>query len=326
MKMKIRQLFFKTLFSWLALKLLLCISPALAFTTVNTCGQALNTPGEYILERDLVCNDSGTDINGVVITASDVIFHLAGHSISAVACDLTRNISGIFVQGGIANVKIDGGKIDGFNDGIVLSSSNSLIQGMTISNACAFGIAAQGSNNQIYTNIVTTSGDGVALVPSSNTQVRANFLSGNVRAGVAVSDFADRNTIEYNILSNNGTSGEGYGVAIVNGHGNTVKHNAINQNDIGIRIGTAVNRDGTPGLRNIAFENTINDNAMNGIWLEKSVGAPSRIRRNTVLGSGSADMQDDAQNCGGNSWQKNTLITDIVSGLTDGGSGSGCIQ
>ncbi len=326
MKIKIRQLFFKTLFACLAFKLALSIGPVLALTPVNTCGQTLNAPGEYILEQDLVCVDAGGDINGVIITASHVVFHLAGHSISAVACDLTRNISGIFVQGGLTQVKIDGGKINGFNDGIVLASSDSRVHGMTVSNACAFGILAQGSNNLIDTNHVTTSGDGVALVPSSHSRVKANTLSGNRRAGVAISDYADSNTIESNILTNNGVSGEGYGVAVFNGHGNTIKHNAINQNDFGVRIGSAVYRDGTLGLSNIVRENTLNNNAKTGIWLENTVGAPSKIRRNTVLGSGSVDMQDDADNCSGNAWQNNTFITDIVSGSDNGGSGIGCIQ
>lgn len=326
MKIKIRQLFFKTFFACLAFKLALSIGPVFALTPVNTCGQTLNAPGEYILEQDLVCVDTGADINGVIIAASNVAFHLAGHSISAVACDLTRNISGIYVQGGLTDVKIDGGKINGFNDGVVLAASDSRVHGMSVSNACAFGILAQGSNNLIDTNYVTTSGDGVALVPSSHSRIKANMLSGNRRAGVAISDFADSNTVENNILTNNGVSGEGYGVAIFNGHGNIVKHNAINQNDFGVRVGTAVYRDGTLGLRNIVRENTLNDNAKTGIWLENAVGAPSRIRRNTVLGSDSVDMQDDAGSCGGNGWEKNTFITDIVSGTDDGGSGTGCIQ
>src|SRR5262245_24999583 len=80
-------------------------------TAVITCGQVLDQPGEYVLTTNLDCSGGAGDYNGVAITASNVNFHLAGHTIASSDCDTNRNISGIAVAGGITNVKIDGGAI-----------------------------------------------------------------------------------------------------------------------------------------------------------------------------------------------------------------------
>lgn len=320
----------------LAMTLLVVSGSAQALTPVDPvggCPQTLSTPGEYVLTGDLECSGA---VNGVIITAGNVVFHLAGHTISNTAiCSSLENLEsvGIFVAGGISSVRVDGGKVSGFNDGVLLSSSNSRVEGMTVTNACVFGILGQGRNNRIEKNSVTASGDGVALVPAYNTRVTSNDLSSNVRAGIAISDFASRNLIENNILNNNGTTGEGYGVAIINGHGNIVRYNAINKNNFGIRLGSAVKRNGTPGLQNSVIANTVNGNSKLGIWIQQIFGAPSTIKFNTVLGNGNgdpdeADMFDENAGCGGNNWVplSNTFQTDQVAGLPDGGPGVGCIR
>lgn len=301
---------------------------AWAYTPITACGQNLSVPGEYVLQKNLVCPDTGSDVNGIVVSASNVKVHMAGRSLSAAICDLSRNVSGIYIKGGLTGVTVDGGKITGFNDGVVLSSSNSRVFGMTIKKACAFGIVGQGENNTIDSNQVSESGDGVALVPAYHAVVTGNTLTGNIRAGVAISDFADSNLIEKNVLSRNGTAGEGYGVAVINGHGNTIRRNAINDNDFGVRIGSAVYRDGTIGLPNIITGNTINSNDKGGIWLEAVYGAPSQVKSNIVFGSvkPATDMQDDRVGCGGNVWQYNDFVTDQVAGVGDGGPATGCIR
>jgi parallel beta-helix repeat protein len=283
---------------------------------VTTCGQTLAAAGEYVLANNLNCSGAG-DYNGVTITASNVTFHLAGRTISSNDCDLNRNLSGIFVAGGLTGVKIDGGRVSGFNDGIVLSSSNSFVEGMTVRNACAFGIAVQGAHNQINTNTVTASGDGVALAPSDDSRVFSNNLSGNNRAGILISDDSERNRIENNILNNNGANtDEGYGVFIVNGSDNIVRHNAANYNDFGIRISAP---------NNAANNNTVSGNSQNGIWISTD-GSPSSVRRNSVFGNGLSDMLDESPLCGGNVWRNNKFITDLVGGVSDGGPNAGCLK
>lgn len=286
-------------------------------TEIKTCGQTLSAAGEYILANNLNCSGTSGDYTGVTITASNVTLYLAGHEISSEDCDLNRNISGILVAGGITNVKIIGGAVSGFNDGIVLSSSKSQVVGVTVKNACEFGILVQGAHNAITTNTVTTSGDGVVLSPSDDSRVVSNNLSGNVRAGVVISDDSERNTIAYNILDNNGAnSDEGYGVAVFNGSGNTIRNNAASYNDIGIRVSAP---------NNAVNNNTVSGNSNYGVWLAID-GSPSSVRRNSVFGSGKSDMLDESPLCGGNVWRNNKFSTDLVNGVSDAGPGGGCIK
>ena len=291
-------------------------------TPVTTCGQTLSIAGEYVLSNNLNCSGISGDHNGVTITASNVVFHLAGRTISSTDCDINRNLSGIFVAGGVSGVKIDGGTVIGFNDGILLSSSNSRVKGMTVRNSCIFGILVGGENNRVETSVVTGSGtDGIILSPSSGSVITSNYSSGNVRAGVALSDFADNNTIENNILNNNGGGGEGHGVAIFNGTRNTIRNNAANYNDVGIRVAIPENPNGNPNLSNRVVGNKVSGNSRLGIWIQDTA-APSIVRRNTVLGSGITDMVDQSVGCDGNIWRNNIFMTALVAG----GPNPGCIQ
>jgi parallel beta-helix repeat protein len=293
---------------------------------VNTCGQVLSVAGEYVLTADLDCTGTAGDYNGITITASNVSLHLAGHTISSSDCDLSRNISGIFVAGGISNVKIDGGTVVGFNDGIVLSSSNSQVAGMTVRNACVFGILVQGQQNRVETCVVTGSGDGIMLSPASEAVITSNHCSSNTRAGIALSDFARDNTIENNILNNNGgDGGEGYGVLVYNGANNVIRNNTASNNNFGIRIHSALDRDGSPLPGNLVIGNTVSRNTRSGIWVQKD-GSPSIIRSNRALGNGEVDMEDEIAQCGGNTWENNIFKTDLVGGVPDGGPCAGCIR
>ena len=294
---------------------------------VTTCGQTLGTAGEYLLMNDLTCAAPMGDFDGVRITASNVTFHLGGHTISSSVCDDSRNVTGIFVVGAITNVKIDGGKVSGFNDGIQLSSSNSRVAGMTVTGACVSGIGVQGDNNEVTANIVTGSGsDGILLSPATRAAIRGNHCTGNTRAGVALSDGAYNNLIAFNILNNNGgLGGEGYGVAIFNGIGNTVRDNAANYNNYGIRIVSAVNPGGLADPINRILDNTATNNSNLGIWVEPTL-EPSNIRRNSVFNSGVADMQDDSPGCGANTWRNNRFVTDLVNGVPNGGPSVPCLR
>lgn len=310
-----RRILVGTLFG-LAVGLTLPLASAQAQTAVNSCGQTLATAGQYVLAHDLDC--SGTKANGINIAASGVVFHLGGHTIASVDCDTNFNISGIFVRGGIKNVRIDGGTVSGFNDGIFLSSSKSRVSGMTVMDSCVFGIGVQGTGNQVDTSVVTGSGlDGIALGPATGTLISANDTHENVRAGISISNVSTNNVVSRNISRDNGVAGEGYGIAIFNGSGNRFENNALNRNDIGVRL------SGTGG--NSATGNTVNANAKVGIWVLTG-DTPATITKNVVLGSGVTDMQDDSVACAGHSWTANSFRTDSVGGAGDGGPTAGCIK
>ncbi len=317
---KIQQRCFVSMLFGLAVTLLLAVGPAQAQTLIpvnpaNGCGQTLSAPGEYVLTGDLACSGA---VSGVVITASNVVFHLAGHTISNTTCNLNVGFAGVFVSGGVSGVRIDGGTVSGFNDGIDLSASSSRITGMTLKNACFVGIAVTGRDNRLEKNVVTASGgDGVGLGSASGTIVRSNDISGNVRVGVDISNFSDNNVVEDNIINNNGiVAGQQGGVAIFNGKDNVIRNNALSNNFDGILIESP---------RNLVEGNVVSGSSQTGIVIS-SDGAPSTVMKNTVLGSGLADMSDGSAGCGANTWKNNTFQTDLVPGGSDGGPNAGCIR
>jgi parallel beta-helix repeat protein len=298
------------MFVGLAVILLGAIGPAQAalilVNPANGCPQTLNTPGgQYVLTGDLDC--SGTNGNGIIITASNVIFHLAGHTIKSTDRDPTKNISGIVVQS-VSGVLIDGGTVRGFNDGVFLDAftANSRVSGMTVKGASIFGMVVSGSQNQVDMSVVTESGsDGIGLGSASGAVITSNDISGNARVGVAISNSSNDNVVQNNIINNNGIIlGTGDGVAIFNGTKNLIQNNAVNNNFTGISIGS-------PG--NTVTGNTVNGSVgsgANGVGIEiTNNGAPSTVQANTVLGSSLLDMSDGNTNCDGDTWKNNTFQT-----------------
>jgi hypothetical protein len=295
--------------------LLLANRPAHALTSVTTCGQTLSMAGAYVLDRDLDC--SGTFANGVNIAASNVIFHLAGHTLASKDCDLTKAISGIVAPAGLSGVQIEGGTVSGFNDGIVLYSTSSQVRAVTATSACAFGIAISGSNNRVEASVVTASGiDGIGIGAATGIHVVGNYIADNNRVGVDISNFSNGNFVESNIIVRNGVvDGEQGGVAIFNGAHNLVAGNTLNGNFNGIEIES-------PG--NVALNNRVNGSHV-GIFVT-SVGSPSSVKGNTVLGSTVVDLSDDSATCAGNVWWNNDFQTDSAAASSDGGPGVGCIR
>jgi len=316
MKSKLHKQSLKLTLVGLVAMVLLAASPAHALNHVTVCGQNLNLAGQYVLDNDLDC--SGTLASGVDITASNVVLDLAGHTIASTDCDLTKDMGGIFVHGGLSGVKIDGGRVQGFNDGIVINLSTSQVSGMTVTGACVFGIAISGPNNRVDTSVVSLSGaDGIGIGSASGTHIVFNDISDNARVGVDISNFSNGNFVENNIINRNGIgAGEQGGVAIFNGTNNLVANNAVNNNFNGIEVES-------PG--NTVRNNTVNGSVSTGIFITTN-GAPSTVKLNTVLGNAFVDMSDESSACNGDVWRKNTFQTDLAGAASDGGPEKGCIK
>lgn len=293
---------------------LLLIHSAQAQTLVTTCGQTLSTPGQYLLANNLDCTNTST--HGIEITASNVTFHLGGHTMKNDACN--QSFDGIVADSGLSNVVIDGGTVSGFNDGIVLYSSNSRASGMTVTSACEFGMAISGANNQVDTSVVTASGvDGIGIGAATGIHIVSNNISGNARLGVDIANNSNGNFVENNVINNNGIlDGEQGGIAIFYGVKNLIANNAINNNLNGIELES-------PG--NTVRSNVVSGSVGGGILVVASA-SPSSVKGNTVLGSGVVDMSDDSPKCGKDKWKMNVFQTDLVAGVSDGGPGVGCIQ
>jgi len=208
--------------------------------------------------------------------------------------------------------------VRGFNDGIAIASSNSRISGMILTSDCIFGIALSGAGNEVETSVVTLSGaDGIGVGSASGTMIHNNDISDNARVGVDISNFSNDNVVEHNIINRNGIrDGEQGGVAIFNGTGNRIEHNALNNNFNGIEIESP---------NNTVVDNAVSGSTSTGIFITTD-GSPSTVRRNTVLGSAVVDMSDQSSTCSGNVWRKNTFQTDFAGAVSDGGPGAGCIR
>lgn len=175
-------------------------APSQTFTEVTTCGQTLNAPGEYVLAGDLDC--SGTHDHGVAITASNVVVHLAGHTLASTDCQPDLPISGIVVAQGLSGVEIEGGTIRGFNAGIALLASASLVQAMTLTDACVVGMqVAGGTGNSIRDNTLRSNFDGIQL-QASDTVVDGNTVTDHA-VGIAISEAGATNQIRANTATGN---------------------------------------------------------------------------------------------------------------------------
>jgi hypothetical protein len=160
--MRIQNGYFTSILFVLAAIALVAAPSARAMTPVTACGQTLAASGEYILTGNLDC--SGTLADGVDITASNVLFHLAGHTSSSTDCDGIKAIEGIAVLNGVQGAMVEGGTVRGFNDGVVFASSHARITAITVTSACILGITVSGPGNQLETSVVTLSGlDGVGI-------------------------------------------------------------------------------------------------------------------------------------------------------------------
>jgi parallel beta-helix repeat protein len=296
--------------------IVLAAHPAYALIPVSACGQTLDRSGEYVLTADLNC--SGTFVDGTDITASDVTFHLAGHTISSTDCDETKAISGIYAPLGLWGVNIDGGTIQGFRDGIFLAASHSRVSGMTVTSACVFGMVVENDDNRVDTSVVTLSGlDGIGLQVATGSVITGNYISGNARLGVSLSNHSNNNIVSKNIVNNNGIiDREQGGIAIFFGINNVVSDNRLNNNWNGIEMES----DG-----NLVRGNSVAGSVSVGIFIT-TLGTPSTVRHNIVLGSGIADLSDDSRSCGSNTWSSNVFETNLAGGVSDGGSGAGCIN
>jgi nitrous oxidase accessory protein NosD len=278
------------------------------------CDQELNMAGEeYVLTGDLSCP---TKTSGVRITASGVVFHLAGHTISSPFCDLSFTLGGIVLEGDVTDIVVEGGTISGFNDGIIFAGMRNRVRGMTVTGACVFGVVVSGDSHQVDTSVVANNGmDGVAFGAARDSIVKSSHIFGNRRDGVEISNFSDGNLVESNIIHDNGQY-EGFGVVIYNGQGNMIRGNAVNANFNGIGIQSFSNR---------ADDNTVSASRHTGISIS-AIGAGSTVQQNMVFGSGLLDMTDEVAGCGTNTWSGNTFQTDEAGGIPDGGPLVPCIQ
>lgn len=284
---------------------LLCASAGAAHaapTPVTQCGQVLDTPGDYRLTQDLgPCTG-----DGIVITADDVRLTLAGHTLSGVStqesCDLNSPQYGIFIVGGTTGVRVGGGTVRGFVDGILQSGSSSAVTAMRVVDNCEWGVMVSGSGNRVETSMVSGSDDGILLCEAQHAAIEANDVFGNYRFAVSLScgGGSSHNLVARNILRENGLpTGDGGGVAIYAGDDNQVLDNAISGNWDGVLLSAT--------YQTVVRGNTVNGNLSVGI----AISAPSEgntVEDNIAYSNGLFDLSEPGA-AGANTWTANLFDT-----------------
>lgn len=251
-------------------------------TVIDHAGYVITTPGEYILDRNLVWSSS----TGAAITVrcSNVTIDLNGHTISG------NSLDNSFAYGIRAdeqtNVNIENGTIRGFFYGVLLDDNQAGLGGgrHDISNLsvldCSFrGIRISGANSTVTDCYINGIG-GTTNFPNS------------FAAGIEL--FGGRALVANNIVREVhpvGT-GEGLGISISsNSYGSTVRDNTIvNQIPVGLQgFGIWVGGASTVTLQDntiVNFENGFAfpsptdgrylGNTISG-WYERPFGAHSEI-------------------------------------------------
>jgi len=314
---------------------LLGTTPARAGSTpVTTCGQVLSAAGDYELTTDLgPCSG-----DGVVIAGSGVHLTLAGHTISGMnppdVCNFqTTKASqiGVRTQGAFTDVRVNGGTVTGFVDGVYLAGiPTSLIDftvtAMAITDNCAFGIAAGYAHNSlIATSVVARNGiDGIALVGAKvagicfpciqSISVEYNDASGNARFGIL--NEGNSMTIRDNIVNHNAALPTGAGIGIY-GNNNAIDSNSTNNNKGPSGFGILLEQ-GAQG--NVVTGNTANGNVV-GIDAELDASS-NTLSGNIAHGNSGEDLDDANRGCGSNTWKSNSFDTALVAG----GPNPGCIR
>lgn len=126
-----------------------------------------------------------------------------------------------------------------------MTSGGNLIAGNTISGSgdnidWGIQIASDSANNSIIDNVIAENYRGI-FIQSNNNLVRGNTISANAGNGIAVSGL--RNIIEDNQISENGTSGTGFGIDFEAGPSNAYRNNMLRGNASGAVMDVLGNTD-----------------------------------------------------------------------------------
>jgi parallel beta-helix repeat protein len=278
---------------------------------VTACGTTIDAAGHYVLANDIGPCSGG----GVTITASDVTFDLAGHTIRGPAsCEAGATQTGITVTTGATNVHLGGGTVTGFVDGIAFGASDSRVASLHVAGNCVNGMVLSNATHVIVdANTVAGNGnDGLLLLNADDSSVQANDVSANGRFGVALVSGADRNTIRDNSLKGNG----GGGLVLIGGTDTRILRNLAQGNLQGIALHTG---------DNLVEGNIAGANQTVGISVAQDGAGHNRLTGNTATDNGAFDLTDVNANCGTNLWQDGIFVTDDVAGQSDDGPGAGCI-
>jgi parallel beta-helix repeat protein len=252
----------------LVLLLLLLFSGIADAIDISACG-IISSSGSYTLTSDIL---NSAELTCISITASDVIFDGAGHTIDGVDGGETKGVYALSVS----NVTVSNLMLSDWYDGIRYSGvTQSDISNITSTSNYYNGVYFLSSSySNISNSTITQNYDGLELYLSSYINITSNNISSNNNDGIYVS------VSDYNNLFSNTVNSNSYaGIELYHGNTNTVFGNSIKFNsNYGIRS-TYTNI-----IYNNLFNNTNNaHNSGTNIWnISKTAG--SNIMGGSYLG------------------------------------------
>jgi hypothetical protein len=274
------------------LTLTLVPKATLAATPISACGYVVNAPGSYSLTADLTC-----PAVGILVASSNVDLDLNHHTVASSSANDVGIITATkdpFIPGTpgldfsscvtVTGVHIHNGTVKGFNQGIVICSSNAATNGPSIPmRATVDHVVSQ--NNHV----------GIALLSSGGNALDNNFLTLNDTYAIQLEN-ASTNVIGKNLIDSNNI-----GISINNNSNtNTVLVNSVS---LSFYIGVRVTASSGNAISNNFFTDSNNQNTSIGIAL--GVGTSGNaVSANIAFDSLIYDLLDLTP-CNTNTWSKN---------------------
>ena len=294
----------------------------------------ITQPGRYVVTEHLSMGRS----NGraaIWIEADDVHLDLNGFSLSGPLSSVDQCFTGdvgvgILVAGAVA-VQITNGTVQGFREGIRLSSAKAnRLRGLIVTATCFWGLRLSGTDHVVTRNRVSSNLGAGILLEAASTRLTRNIVNGNAAvepesedyeyAGIMLSA-ARGNVIAANDISGNGIDTGAHGVNLMGSHNNTIRGNRLHQNG-----GNGIHLETSSG--NTIVANLVSSSGFYGIFLTQSsfyfIGQSieNLIQANLALGN-RIGIAVDVDHYG-NTFERNTALRNSITDvLDDGGSPSG---
>lgn len=248
---------------------LLIALPGQAAGSHVKCGDVLTQ--STTLDSDLL-NCPG---NGVEIGASDITLNLVGHTIDG---QPTRDETSA-VAGTADGVRIVNGTLQGFDGGISLTTSNSVIRGVT-AHGIFGGVTLKGDGNRVQGTDAFGQITSIGVYGDGNEVLRNRSAGDIVNAG-PYSEFAIALSGRGNVVTGNRISGARSSIRLFYGDDTLISRNVLTDGVFGISAGG----DGIRITRNVVVDHGGSTGYGFGIVVdETATGAV--VERNTANRNG----------------------------------------
>lgn len=288
--------------SFIALLGLLLTQPGQATASHVQCGDVITE--STTLDNDLLnCPE-----NGLEVGANDITLNLAGHTIDG---QPTRDdTSAIF--GDADRLRIVNGTLQGFDGGVTLKTSDSLIRGLTAQGVFG-GIGLTGDRNRVQGNDAFGQISSIAVWGDGNVVLR-NRSAGDFALGGEYPEFAIWSGGDGNVFAGNRISGARTSISLVYGEGALITRNALSGGTFGISAGG----DGVRVIRNVVVNH---GGDASGYGFGISVGGRAVVEGNTANRNGTGiGIGSPATIVKKNTANFNVYLgIDAVPGTVDGG-------